>query len=144
MLRIFPTVAVFGNLDLTTGQAERKIAFYPTQAVSNKEGKLAFRNGITFDTKKGVIGLGQEEKAVKYFVVTQNTKEGKVKLQSQLYHADGEYAVVYMESYGQFVVMDNETFNSMYVQMFMLEKYDKDLFELVVSSPYSKIYKLKK
>ncbi len=51
---------------------------------------------------------------------------------------------VYMQSYGQFVVMDNETFNSMYVQMFMLEKYDKTLFELVVSSPYSKIYKLKK
>jgi len=41
-------------------------------------------------------------------------------------------------------VMDSETFNSTYVQMFMLEKYDKNLFELVVSSPYSKIYKLKK
>ena len=30
MLNIFPTVSVFGNLDLTTGKAERKIAFYPT------------------------------------------------------------------------------------------------------------------
>jgi dolichyl-diphosphooligosaccharide--protein glycosyltransferase/undecaprenyl-diphosphooligosaccharide--protein glycosyltransferase len=144
MMRIFPTVAVFGNLDLTTGREERKIAFYPAQAVSKKEGKLIFSNGITFDTQKGVIGLGKQEKAVKYFVVTQNTQKGKVKLQSQLYHADGEYAVVYMQSYGQFVVMDSETFNSMYVQMFMLEKYDKALFELVVSSPYSKIYKLKK
>ena len=144
MLRIFPTVAVFGNLDLTTGKEKRKIAFYPTQAVSNKEGILAFRNGITFDTKKGVVGLGQQEKAVKYFIVTQNTNEGKVQLQSRLYHADGDYAVVYMKSYGQFIVMDIETFNSTYVQMFMLEKYDKNLFELVVSSPYSKIYKLKK
>jgi dolichyl-diphosphooligosaccharide--protein glycosyltransferase/undecaprenyl-diphosphooligosaccharide--protein glycosyltransferase len=143
-MRIFPTVAVFGNLDLTTGQEERKVSFYPTQAVSNKEGIIAFRNGITFDVKNGVIRLGQQEKAVKYFIVTQNTKEGKLKLQSQLYHADGEYAVVYMKSYGQFVVMDTETFNSTYVQMFMLEKYDKNLFELVVSSPYSKIYKLKK
>lgn len=143
MLNIFPTVAVFGNLDLTTGKAERKISFYPTRAVSNKEGMLTFRNGIMFNTKKGVIGLGQEEKAVKYFILTQNTKEGKLQLQSQIYHADGEYAVVYMQSYGQFVVMDSETFNSIYVQMFMLEKYDKNLFELVVSSPYSKIYKLK-
>jgi len=144
MMRIFPTVGVFGNLDLTTGQAERKISFYPTQAVSNKEGVLAFSNGIIFDTKKGMLRLGQQEEALKYFIITQNTQEGKVQLQSQLYHADGEYVVVYMQSYGQFVVMDNETFNSMYVQMFMLEKYDKDLFELVVSSPYSKIYKLKK
>ncbi len=55
----------------------------------------------------------------------------------------GNLQLYYMESYGQFIVMDIETFNSTYVQMFMLEKYDQDLFELVVSSPYSKIYKLK-
>ena len=144
MMRIFPTVAVFGNLDLTTGSEERKVVFYPTQAVSNKEGLLTFSNGIMFDTKRGVVRLGQQEEAVKHFIMTQNTKEGKVHLQSQLYHADGEFAIIYMRSYGQFVVMDSETFNSTYVQMFMLEKYDQNLFELVVSSPYSKIYKLKK
>jgi len=144
MLNIFPTVAVFGNLDLTTGKAERKIAFYPTSATGNKDGVLTFRNGIVFDAKKGIIKLGQNEISVKHFIVTELTKEGQTKLQSQLYHADGKYAVVYMKSYGQFIVMDAQTFNSTYVQMFMLGKYDKDLFELVVSSPYSKIYKLKK
>jgi dolichyl-diphosphooligosaccharide--protein glycosyltransferase/undecaprenyl-diphosphooligosaccharide--protein glycosyltransferase len=144
MLNIFPTVAVFGNLDLTTGKSERKFSFYPTNAVSNKNGIIAFSNGINFDAKKGKITVGKQKESVKYFIVTQNTKEGKLQLQSQLYHADGTYAVVYMKSYGRFVVMDIETFNSMYVQMFMLEKYDQNLFELVVSSPYSKIYKLKK
>ncbi len=144
MLNIFPTVAVFGNLDLTTGEAERKIVFYPAYAVQNAQGKIKLNNGIIFDSKKGQIILGKQKKDVKYFIVTQNTKDGKVQLQSQLYHADGEYAVIYMKSYNRFVVMDIETFRSMYVQMFMLGKYDKKLFELVVSSPYSKIYKLKK
>jgi dolichyl-diphosphooligosaccharide--protein glycosyltransferase/undecaprenyl-diphosphooligosaccharide--protein glycosyltransferase len=144
MMRIFPTVAVFGNLDLTTGKAERKIFFYPTSAAGKKNDIITLRNGIIFDVKKGEITLGQQKKSVKYFIVTQITKQGKTQLQSQLYHPDGEYAVVYMKSYGQFVVMDIETFNSIYVQMFILGKYDKNLFELVVSSPYSKIYKLKK
>jgi len=144
MMNIFPTVAVFGNLDLTTGKAERKISFYPTRAVSNKDGMLAFKNGITFDTKKGLIVLGQQEVKVKNFIVSQITKDGQTQLQSQLYHVDGQFAIVYLKSYGQFIIMDIETFNSTYVQMFMLEKYDKDLFELVVSSAYSKIYKLKK
>lgn len=143
MLNIFPTVAIFGNLDLTTGKAERNIAFYPTNAISNNNGILVFRNGITFDTNKGEITLGKQKQSVKYFIATQNTKQGKLQLQSKLYHADGTYAIVYMKSYGRFIVMDSETFNSTYVQMFMLEKYDKDLFELVISSPYSKIYKLK-
>ena len=65
-------------------------------------------------------------------------------MQAQLYGNEGAYVVVYMKSYGQFIIMDIKTFNSMYVQMFILGKYDKNLFELVVSSPYSKIYKLKK
>ena len=144
MLNIFPTVAVFGNLDLTTGRAERKIAFYPAYAVQNTQGKITLNNGIVFDSRSGEIVLGKQKKEVKYFIVAQNTKEGKVQLQSQLYHAEGEFAVVYMKSYNRFVVMDIETFKSMYVQMFILGKYDKNLFELVVSSPYSKIYKLKK
>ena len=143
MMQIFPTVALFGNLDLNTGKEERKISFYPTQAVKNQNGLLQFRNGIAFDSKKGEISLGRKHEAVKYFIATQYTQQGDIQIQSQLYHADGKFAIVYLKSYGQFVIMDMETFHSTYVQMFMLGKYDKRLFELVVSSPYSKIYKLK-
>lgn len=144
MLNIFPTVAVFGNLDLTTGKAERKIVFYPTRAVKNDNGVLQFSNGIIFDTKKGELFFGKQKVLAKSFVLAQMTKEGKTQIQVQPYHPEGEMLVVFMKSYGQFVVMDEETFNSMYVQMFILGKYDKNLFELVVSSPYSKIYKVKK
>jgi len=105
---------------------------------------LSFSNGIVFDANKGEIALGQQTKPVKQFIITQSTTDGKVQAQAQTYHADGEYVVMFLKSYGQFVVMDTQTFESMYVQMFMLGKYDERLFELVVSSPYSKIYKLKK
>jgi len=161
MLKIFPTVALFGNLDLTTGEKEREVFFYPTSLANNQNGVLTFRNSIVFDSKKGELTLGKEQKDVKYFITTQNVpsqttevssstikkktiKTSDINIQSHLYHVDGEFAVIYMKSYNQFVVMDIETFNSTYVQMFMLGKYDKNLFELVVSSPYSKIYKLKK
>ncbi len=144
MLNIFPTVAVFGNLDLTTGKPERKIVFYPARAIKNDNGVLQFSNGIVFDTKNGELFFGKQKVPVKYFVVTQMARDGKTQVQSQPYHAEGEYVVVFMKSYGQFIVMDKETFKSMYVQMFMLGKYDKNLFELVVSSPYTKIYRLKK
>jgi len=144
MLNIFPTVALFGNLDLTTGKAERRILFYPARAVENKNGLIRLSNGIVFDTKRGMIRLGNQKVPVKNFIVTTLTKEGRTKLQSQLYHVDGTFAVIYMKSYGRFVVMDMETFHSTYVQMFILGKYDTKLFDLVVSSPYSKIYRLKK
>ncbi len=144
MLNIFPTVAVFGNLDLTTGKAERKIAFYPTSAVKNDNGVLHFMNGIIFDTKKRELLLGQQRVKIKNFVIAEMTKEGKTLVQSESYYAPGHYIVLFMKSYGRFIVMDEKTFHSMYVQMFILGKYDKTLFELVASSPYSKIYKLKR
>ena len=144
MLRIFPTVCVFGNLDLNTGKKLRNITFYPTSAASKKDDNIVLRNGIIFDTKKGEVIFGNRKELIKNFIVTENRKDNSINLSSQLYHAEGTLAIVYMKSYGQFIVMDMETFNSMYVQMYILGKYDKNLFELVVSSPYSKIYKLKK
>jgi len=143
-MSIFPTVMLFGNLDLTTGKPEREVVFYPTRAVKNDNGKVIFANGIRFDAQKGELLMGAETREVKQFIVTQNTNEGEVKLQSQNYHADAEHVVIYMQSYGQFVIMDSQTFESVYVQMFILGKYDPALFEPVVASPYSRIYKLKK
>ena len=144
MLGIFPTVMVFGNLDLTTGKPLRKAMFYPTSAVQSKNGLIALRNGILFDARKGTLKIGKKSVKVKEFVVTKNMKNQTIQLQSQRYHFDGEYVVVYMKSYGRFLVMDAKTFQSTYVQMFVLGKYDKNLFELVVASPYSRIYRLKR
>ncbi len=144
MLRIFPTVMVFGNLDLTTGKKEREMAFYPANVTKQDGTLLSFSNGMKFDLKRGELSIGKEKKRVKNFIVTQNEKSGNIKLQSQFFQTDSIYTVVFMKSYGMFVVMDTETFKSTYVQMFILGRYDKDLFELVVSSPYSRIYKLKK
>jgi dolichyl-diphosphooligosaccharide--protein glycosyltransferase/undecaprenyl-diphosphooligosaccharide--protein glycosyltransferase len=144
MLGIFPTVSVFGNLYLTTGKPLRKMVFYPTSIAGNKNGMLQLRNGIVFDTTKGELIFGKETQSVKYFIATTNQKNGQITLQTQIYHPDGEYAVVYMKSYGRIIVMDMETFQSMYVQMFILGKYDKRFFEPVVLSPYTRIYRLKR
>ena len=144
MMNILPTVAIFGNIDLTTGKEQKKVTFYPSSVQSNQNSMIRLRNGITFDTQKGEVVIGRSKGGVQRFIVTQNTPDGNIKLQSQLYHMDGKYVVIYMKSYGQFVVMDRDTFHSTYVQMFILGKYDKSLFELVVSSAYTKIYKLKR
>jgi dolichyl-diphosphooligosaccharide--protein glycosyltransferase/undecaprenyl-diphosphooligosaccharide--protein glycosyltransferase len=144
MLRIFPTVAVFGNINLKTGKKKRTIHFYPSAPVQQSGAKIILQNGIIFDTAKGEITIGGKIKKVERFDVATLGAGGTPQVKSQLMHMDGEFCVVFLKSYGQMIVMDRETYNSTYVQMFMLGKYDKELFELVVSSPYSKIYKLKK
>jgi len=143
MMRIFPTVGVFGNLNLKTGKPLRNIAFYPTRPVQQQGALVMLQNGILFDSAKGVLKIGQKTVKVYKFDQAVLDNKGTTQVNSALMHLDGEMAVVYLKSYGQMIVMDRETYNSAYVQMFMLGNYDKNLFELVVSSPYSKIYRVK-
>lgn len=143
MMRIFPTVGVFGNINLKTGKPERQIHFYPSAPATQNGATIMLQNGIVFDSSKGEIELGRKTKKVQRFDVATLGADGMSKVKSQLMNMDGDFCVVFLQSYGQMVVMDRKTYNSAYVQMFMLGKYDKELFELVVSSPYSKIYKVK-
>ncbi len=144
MLNIFPTVGVFGNLDLKTGRKKRNIVFYPTVPVQQNGTQLLLQNGIVFDTAKGTISLGKTVHKVYRFDQAVLGNNNITNVNSTLMHMDGVMCVVYLKSYNKVIVMDKETYKSTYVQMFMLGKYDKELFELVVSSPYSKIYKVKK
>jgi dolichyl-diphosphooligosaccharide--protein glycosyltransferase/undecaprenyl-diphosphooligosaccharide--protein glycosyltransferase len=145
MLGIFPTIALFGNLDLTTGEEERDIVFYPTQAVSQSDsGELKFANGASFDIRTGMLTIGSQRTKVKNFIMTEYDDNGRLDIRPKVYDYLGDYSIIFMQNYKKFIIMDTQTLNSTFVQMFMLEKYDKNLFELVVSSPYSKIYKIKK
>ena len=143
MLNIFPTVGVFGNLNLKTGRKERNIIFYPTVAINQSGTQTMFQNGIIFDSSKGTIQLGQKvQKAYRFDQVKLGANALPI-VNSSLIHLDGQLCIVHLQSYNRVIIMDRETYNSAYVQMFMLGNYDKNLFELVVSSAYSKIYKVK-
>jgi len=145
MLGIFPTISLFGNLDLSTGEEERDVVFYPTGVTKQSpEGLLSFSNGLSFDIRTGVLTMGDSQQKIKNFIITEYDTEGKLKIHPKLYSYNGNYSIVFMKSYNKFIIMDSQTINSTFVQMFMLGKYDSNLFELVVNSPYSKIYKIKK
>ena len=143
MMNILPTVALFSNLNLKTGQPTRNVMFYSSSLAGKQNGKVIMRNGIVFDTVNRIVKLGSKTLKVKNFDIVTLGKNAIPQVQSQLAHLDGQVSIVYLKNYGKMIVMDNKTYNSTFVQMFMLGKYDKNLFELVVSSPYTKIFKVK-
>jgi dolichyl-diphosphooligosaccharide--protein glycosyltransferase/undecaprenyl-diphosphooligosaccharide--protein glycosyltransferase len=143
MLNIFPTVAVFGNMNLTTGNPKRKIVFSPLKATQATAKAIQFTNGYVFDPTAGILHIGARKVKIGQFIITKNSYDDRVNLKSQRYHMDGKFNLIFMSSYGQFVLVDRKTFNSMFVQMFVLGKYDSRYFEPVVTSPYSRIYRLK-
>ena len=143
MSNIFITVSQFGNINLKTSKPEKRLWFYPTYAKSQKGYMINFTNGVLFDYKKGLLYVKGDKIAVKYFITTQIDKNGEIRVMPTKYHNNGDKIVLFIRNTRRFILIDSDTFKSNYVQMFLLGNYDKNLFELVIKSPYGRVYKVK-
>lgn len=144
MIGIFPTIDLFSNIDLRTGAQRSSPFFYVAQKAVDRNGMVDFGNGVILDKTKGVIQLGNQIIPIQNFVTTAYDKQGKLHTQVQKLHEDGYISIIFMQNYGQFLIMDRNLYNSLYIQLFVLENYDKDLYEPVILSPVAKVYKLKR
>ena len=54
-----------------------------------------------------------------------------------------QVALIYMQAYNTFLVLDEAMFNASYIQLFVLENYDEKLFEPIILEPHAKVFKLK-
>jgi dolichyl-diphosphooligosaccharide--protein glycosyltransferase/undecaprenyl-diphosphooligosaccharide--protein glycosyltransferase len=144
MLNIFPTVALFSNIDILSGKQLNRPFFYSTSAFKDAGAVIHLGNGIALDKKKGIVKLGQQEVPLAQFITVGYDSNGKLQKRVQNIQMRGQLSLIYMRSYNQFLLLDNRMLNSLYIQLFVLENYDKDIFELVINSPHAKVYKLKR
>ena len=71
------------------------------------------------------------------------TKDKKLVKEETIVHANGQFSIIYMQSYNTFLILDEASFNASYIQLFVLENYDERFFEPIILDAYAKIYKLK-
>ena len=144
MLNIFPTVEVFSNLDLQSGRQYKNNFFYQTQRFVQKQNTLDLGNNIKLYLDSGSIQIGNQKMKLSHFTITEYNKSGKLIVNERLVDMSSRISVIYMKNYNRILVIDNKIYNSTYIQMNVLEKYNTDLFEAVVMLPLVKIYKVKK
>jgi dolichyl-diphosphooligosaccharide--protein glycosyltransferase/undecaprenyl-diphosphooligosaccharide--protein glycosyltransferase len=140
MFNILPTVAYFSNRDLNNGNVYRDHFFYKGNV--RRKGNYIFIGRIPLDLKKGVLLLGQKKIPVKTISIVRYLKNGKLFKKIQRVHQNG-LNLILMNSYGSGIIVDDYYFNSTFIQMFVFENYDKNLFEPVIINPIMKIYKIK-
>jgi dolichyl-diphosphooligosaccharide--protein glycosyltransferase/undecaprenyl-diphosphooligosaccharide--protein glycosyltransferase len=144
MLNIFPTVAVFSNLDLNSGEKYRQQLFFVSRNFREAGNKLLLGNGVSFLKNTGELVLGRQKVKLHHFSVLEYDKQGKLHKQDQVLDYNSHVNLVYMRSYNTFLVLDDAMYNSVFIQLFVFENYDKSLFEPVILNPLVKVYKLKK
>jgi len=143
MLNILPTVALFSNLDLMDGNKMARPFFYQTNNFQDDGKVINLGSGVSLHKDKGVVQIGKKTVRVNNFVVTEYDKNMKLHTKVQTVDPTSPINIVFMKSYNTFLVLDSKMYNSSFIQMFVLENYNKKLYELVIASPFSKIYRLK-
>ncbi len=141
-IRIFPVIAQFSNLDLTTGKRLRDVVFYLGYLRGVKNNKLFFSNGLIINSRNGQSNINNQK--INKILISEFRQDGSINLNIQTFDKNSNINLLYLKSLGTGILMDNKTLNSNYVKMFLLGIYDKNLFELVDAAPYGRIYKLKK
>ncbi|WP_297431345.1 STT3 domain-containing protein [Sulfurimonas sp.] len=144
MLNIFPTVAVFSNLDLNTGNKEANHFFFVSRNFKQVGNKLMLGHGVSFLNNTGELLLGNRKIPIKHFSVVSYNKQGKLQKQDQILDYNSRLNMIYMKSYNTILVLDDKMYNSVFIQLFVFENYNHELFEPVILNPLVKIYKLKR
>lgn len=142
MMDILPTVALFSNLDLNTPDNRQQPFFYASSTIQDTGKTLELGDGISVLKEKNMIKLGGQEVPIKSFYQVGYTPQKTLEVNEQSFSSEG-LNLIYLASYGRFLVIDDFYMHSTYIQMFVFEHYDKNLYEAVNLDPMNKIYKLK-
>jgi len=143
MLDILPTVGLFSNLDLSTGKAKTNPFFYQSKQFKQVGNDIQLTGGLRIDLKNGNLVTPNQTIPINTFYITEYKEGTKLSVSAQTIQAQAPISVIYMKSMNSILLLDQKLLNSTYIQLFVLENYDKNLFEMSVASPLVKVFKLK-
>lgn len=143
MLDIFPVITRFSNLDLKSGESYKAPVFISAQYYGESQDEIILNNGIKLSKDFSYFTYDDSKVPVNRFIISDY--DGKIN-SNQVFNLDknSNIYIIFMRAYGRFLILDEKSFNSTYVQLFVLGQNDESLFELVQSNVLAKIYRLKK
>lgn len=141
MIDIFSAVLRFSNLDLNSGE-EYGAIFYPGKPYSVDGDTINIGGGFSVSGDASKVYIGEREISVNTYFETSYDEKDKLVVKKHEMNADGKIYLIFMKDYRRFLVLDEAVLNSAYIQLFVLENYDKELFEPVVLNGAVKIYRL--
>jgi len=143
MLNIYPTINIFSNLNLMNGKQAKQPFFYQTSSFKDEKEKINLGRNIFINRTTNTLELGGQKVPIKRFAVTSYDEKGNLNTNIKNINISGRVNVIYMANYKKFLVLDDKVYNSLYIQLMVLEQYDKNLYEQVSANPHAKLYKLK-
>lgn len=143
MLNIYPTVTRFSYIDLMNGKEKPAPFYFISKNFRDVGSQIQLNQEVFMDKQTFTLTLGSQKVTPKRFVKTAYDKNMQLQKEIKIVDNNSNINIVYMSNYNTFLLLDEATYNSLYIQLMVLEEYDKNLFEPVIGNPHAKVYKLK-
>ena len=143
MLGIYPTMSLFSNIDLMNGEKQKEPFFFMSRNFRDTQATVELGQDVFIDKRDSTLNIGNKKMPIRRFTKTIYDQNMELQKSTQLMNFAGTINVIYMANYNTFLLLDEDTYNSLYIQLMVLEEYDTTLFEKVIMAPNVKVYKLK-
>lgn len=144
MLDMLPNILKFSAIDITTGEEFYTPLAYVGYDIRMGEDGASIIVGsectLPSADPEYLIHDGEKMSINSYYHVGE--VDGKLVKLSKQVDESSDLFVIFLPDYQRILVLDKRVFNSTFIQLFVLENYDKELFEPVYLSNSARIYKL--
>ena len=143
MIDIAPNIFRYSYIDVTTGEKQKE-DFYHVSALNGvSEAGIDLGDGYTLPTNEQKFIIHNDEKiAVKSFYKVKGAGKD-LRIDEKIIDENAKIYVVFLEDYARILLLDENAFNSSFVQLFIFERADERYFEPFIISNGVKIYRLK-
>lgn len=143
MIYIFPTILQFSRLDLQNGKSWGDPLFYYFENYKQNENGIQLGGNIILSNNLTNILLNGMNLNINTFFEVKTNENDNLEILKIQNDTNSKLYVIFMRDYARFLVLDESMLNSTFIQLFVFENYDKELFEPVILENSAKIYRLK-
>lgn len=143
MLSIYPTVTKFSYIDLMSGKEKQAPFYFISRNFRDAGSSVQLSEDIYMNKETFALTLGGQKVMPKRFVKTAYDENMQLQKEEKIIDTSSNINIIFMSNYNTFLLLDDATYNSLFIQLMVLESYDKNLFEQVSTNPHAKVYKLK-
>nr|WP_275944608.1 STT3 domain-containing protein [Campylobacter concisus] len=143
MIDIAPNIFRYSYIDVTTGKRQKE-DFYHVSALNGiGEAGIDLGDGYTLpvNEQKFIIHNGEKIAVKSFYKVKGSGKD--LRIDEKIIDENAKIYVVFLEDYARILLLDENAFNSSFVQLFIFERADERYFEPFIISSGVKIYRLK-
>ena len=140
----FDVIYNFSNINLNNGKISSVFSYKFFNKYLTTENKVIFPNGMWLERSSfKLFTKSNIPVSINSAHIIKRLESGVLNTMSSIFDTSSHLHLIYSVTYKSYLLLDSRLLNTAYIQMFLFENYNPEVWEAFYISPKVKVYKLK-